>query len=114
MTNQEMNEKINQIITDFLFPLNKHENSKEELAALSLLLRGFVTCDNDSIEKRPFLLTGINPSLDLTKENGSFFQEDTTNHSPFAALYLKTIGAKRGNNLAMISVRLWHIWIYSL
>ena len=49
MTNQEMNEKINQIITDFLFPLKKHENSKEELAALSLLLRGFVTCNNDSI-----------------------------------------------------------------
>ena len=63
MTNQEMNEKINQIITDFLFPLKKHENSKEELAALSLLLRGFVTCNNDSIEKRPFLLTGINPSF---------------------------------------------------
>lgn len=58
-----MNEKINQIITDFLFPLQKHENSKEELAALSLLLRGFVTCNNDSIEKRPFLLTGINPSF---------------------------------------------------
>ena len=63
MTNQEMNEKINQIITDFLFPLSEHENSKEELAALSLLLRGFVTCNNDSIEKRPFLLTGINPSF---------------------------------------------------
>ena len=58
-----MNEKINQIITDFLFQLKKHENSKEELAALSLLLRGFVTCNNDSIEKRPFLLTGINPSF---------------------------------------------------
>ena len=67
MTNQEMNEKINQIITDFLFPLKKHENSKEELAALSLLLRGFVTCNNDSIEKRPFLLTGINPSFGSIK-----------------------------------------------
>lgn len=63
MTNQEMNEKMNQIITDFLFPLSEHENSEEELAALSLLLRGFVTCNNDSIEKRPFLLTGINPSF---------------------------------------------------
>ena len=63
MTNQKMNEKINQIITDFLFPLKKHENSKEELAAISILLRGFVTCNNDSIEKRPFLLTGINPSF---------------------------------------------------
>ena len=73
MTNQEMNEKINQIITDFLFPLNKHENSKEELAALSLLLRGFVTCDNDSIEKRPFLLTGINPSFGPHKGEWKFF-----------------------------------------
>ena len=63
MTNQEMNEKINQIITDFLFPLSEHENSEEELAAISILLRGFVTCNNDSIEKRPFLLTGINPSF---------------------------------------------------
>lgn len=71
MTNQEMNEKINQIITDFLFPLQKHENSKEELAALSLLLRGFVTCNNDSIEKRPFLLTGINPSFGSI--NGKWF-----------------------------------------
>lgn len=71
MTNQEMNEKINQIITDFLFPLKKHENSKEELAALSLLLRGFVTCNNDSIEKRPFLLTGINPSFGSI--NGKWF-----------------------------------------
>lgn len=68
-----MNEKINQIITDFLFPLNKHENSKEELAALSLLLRGFVTCDNDSIEKRPFLLTGINPSFGPHKGEWKFF-----------------------------------------
>ena len=58
-----MNEKINQIITDFLFPLSEHENSEEELAAISILLRGFVTCNNDSIEKRPFLLTGINPSF---------------------------------------------------
>ena len=66
-----MNEKINQIITDFLFPLKKHENSKEELAALSLLLRGFVTCNNDSIEKRPFLLTGINPSFGSI--NGKWF-----------------------------------------
>lgn len=66
-----MNEKINQIITDFLFPLKKHENSKEELAALSLLLRGFVTCNNDSIEKRPFLLTGINPSFG--SHNGKWF-----------------------------------------
>lgn len=73
MTNQEMNEKINQIITDFLFPLKKHENSKEELAALSLLLRGFVTCDNDSIEKRPFLLTGINPSFGPHKGKWEFF-----------------------------------------
>ena len=71
MTNQEMNEKINQIITDFLFPLKKHENSKEELAALSLLLRGFKTCDNESIEKRPFLLTGINPSFG--PNNGKWF-----------------------------------------
>lgn len=71
MTNQEMNEKINQIITDFLFPLKKYENSKEELAALSLLLRGFVTCNNDSIEKRPFLLTGINPSFGSI--NGKWF-----------------------------------------
>lgn len=63
MTNQEMNEKINQIITDFLFPLSEHENSEEELAAISILLRGFMTCNNDSIEKRPFLLTGINPSF---------------------------------------------------
>ena len=66
-----MNEKINQIITDFLFPLKKHENSKEELAALTLLLRGFVTCNNDSIEKRPFLLTGINPSFG--PNNGKWF-----------------------------------------
>jgi len=73
MTNQEMNEKINQIITDFLFPLNKHENSKEELAALTLLLRGFVTCNNDSIEKRPFLLTGINPSFGPHKGKWEFF-----------------------------------------
>lgn len=73
MTNQEMNEKINQIITDFLFPLKKHENSKEELAALSLLLRGFKTCDNDSIEKRPFLLTGINPSFGPHKGKWEFF-----------------------------------------
>ena len=73
MTNQEMNEKINQIITDFLFPLKKHENSKEELAALSLLLRGFVTCNNDSIEKRPFLLTGINPSFGPHKGEWKFF-----------------------------------------
>ena len=73
MTNQEMNEKINQIITDFLFPLKKHENSKEELAALSLLLRGFVTCDNDSIEKRPFLLTGINPSFGPHDGEWKFF-----------------------------------------
>lgn len=73
MTNQEMNEKINQIITDFLFPLKKHENSKEELAALSLLLRGFVTCNNDSIEKRPFLLTGINPSFGPHKGKWEFF-----------------------------------------
>ena len=71
MTNQEMNEKINQIITDFLFPLKKHENSNEELAALSLLLRGFVTCNNDCIEKRPFLLTGINPSFG--PNNGKWF-----------------------------------------
>ena len=68
-----MNEKINQIITDFLFPLKKHENSKEELAALSLLLRGFVTCNNDSIEKRPFLLTGINPSFRPHKGKWEFF-----------------------------------------
>lgn len=68
-----MNEKINQIITDFLFPLKKHENSKEELAALSLLLRGFVTCDNDSIEKRPFLLTGINPSFGPYDGEWKFF-----------------------------------------
>lgn len=73
MTNQEMNEKINQIITDFLFPLKKHENSKEELAALSLLLRGFVTCNNDSIEKRPFLLTGINPSFGSQDGEWKFF-----------------------------------------
>ena len=73
MTNQEMNEKINQIVTDFLFPLKKHENSKEELAALSLLLRGFVTCNNDSIEKRPFLLTGINPSFGPHKGKWEFF-----------------------------------------
>ena len=73
MTNQEMNEKINQIITDFLFPLKKHENSKEELAALSLLLRGFVTCNNDSIEKRPFLLTGINPSFGSHDGKWKFF-----------------------------------------
>lgn len=73
MTNQEMNEKINQIITDFLFPLKKHENSKEELAALSLLLRGFVTCNNDSIEKRPFLLTGINPSFGPHDGEWKFF-----------------------------------------
>ena len=73
MTNQEMNEKINQIITDFLFQLKKHENSKEELAALSLLLRGFVTCDNDSIEKRPFLLTGINPSFGPHDGKWKFF-----------------------------------------
>ena len=73
MTNQEMNEKINQIITDFLFQLKKHENSKEELAALSLLLRGFVTCDNDSIEKRPFLLTGINPSFGSHGGEWKFF-----------------------------------------
>lgn len=73
MTNQEMNEKINQIITDFLFPLKKHENSKEELAALSLLLRGFVTCNNDSIEKRPFLLTGINPSFGSHDGEWEFF-----------------------------------------
>lgn len=73
MTNQEMNEKINQIITDFLFPLKKHENSKEELAALSLLLRGFVTCNNDSIEKRPFLLTGINPSFGSHGGEWKFF-----------------------------------------
>ena len=71
MTNQEMNEKINQIITDFLFPLSEHENSEEELAAISILLRGFVTCDNDSIEKRPFLLTGINPSFG--PHNGKWF-----------------------------------------
>ena len=68
-----MNEKINQIITDFLFQLKKHENSKEELAALSLLLRGFVTCDNDSIEKRPFLLTGINPSFGPHDGKWKFF-----------------------------------------
>lgn len=68
-----MNEKINQIITDFLFQLKKHENSKEELAALSLLLRGFVTCNNDSIEKRPFLLTGINPSFGPHKGKWEFF-----------------------------------------
>ena len=68
-----MNEKINQIITDFLFSLKKHENSKEELAALSLLLRGFVTCNNDSIEKRPFLLTGINPSFRPHKGKWEFF-----------------------------------------
>lgn len=73
MTNQEMNEKINQIITDFLFPLKKHENSKEELAALSLLLRGFVTCNNDSVEKRPFLLTGINPSFGSHNGEWKFF-----------------------------------------
>ena len=73
MTNQEMNEKINQIITDFLFTLKKHENSKEEFAALSLLLRGFKTCDNDSIEKRPFLLTGINPSFGPHKGKWEFF-----------------------------------------
>ena len=73
MTNQEMNEKINQIITDFLFPLKKHENSKEELAALTLLLRGFVTCNNDSIEKRPFLLTGINPSFGSQDGEWKFF-----------------------------------------
>lgn len=73
MTNQEMNEKINQIITDFLFQLKKHENSKEELAALSLLLRGFVTCNNDSIEKRPFLLTGINPSFGPHDGEWKFF-----------------------------------------
>lgn len=73
MTNQEMNEKINQIITDFLFPLSEHENSKDELAALSLLLRGFVTCDNDSIEKRPFLLTGINPSFGSHRGEWKFF-----------------------------------------
>ncbi len=66
-----MNEKINQIITDFLFPLSEHENSEEELAAISILLRGFVTCDNDSIEKRPFLLTGINPSFG--SHNGKWF-----------------------------------------
>ena len=68
-----MNEKINQIITDFLFPLKKHENSKEELAALSLLLRGFVTCNNDSIEKLPFLLTGINPSFGSHDGEWKFF-----------------------------------------
>lgn len=71
MTNQEMNEKINQIITDFLFPLSEHENSEEELAAISILLRGFVTCNNDSIEKHPFLLTGINPSF--RPHNGKWF-----------------------------------------
>lgn len=73
MTNQEMNEKINQIITDFLFPLKKHENSNEELAALTLLLRGFVTCNNDSIEKRPFLVTGINPSFGPHDGKWEFF-----------------------------------------
>lgn len=71
MTNQEMNQKINQIITDFLFPLSEHENSEEELAAISILLRGFVTCNNDSIEKRPFLLTGINPSF--VSHDGKWF-----------------------------------------
>jgi len=73
MTNQEMNEKINQIITDFLFPLSEHENSEEELAAISILLRGFVTCNNDSIEKRPFLLTGINPSFGPHDGEWKFF-----------------------------------------
>jgi len=68
-----MNEKINQIITDFLFPLSEHENSEEELAAISILLRGFVTCNNDSIEKRPFLLTGINPSFGPHDGEWKFF-----------------------------------------
>lgn len=68
-----MNEKINQIITDFLFPLSEHENSEEELAAISILLRGFVTCNNDSIEKCPFLLTGINPSFGPHKGKWEFF-----------------------------------------
>lgn len=65
-----MNERINKIINDFLFPLEKHENNKDDLIATSILLRGFVTCDNDEVKKPSFLLTGINPSFNL--ESGYF------------------------------------------
>lgn len=68
MTNKEMNERINKIINDFLFPLEKHENSTINLRAVSILLRGFVTCNNDIVDKSAFLLTGINPSF-----NGKYF-----------------------------------------
>lgn len=79
MTNQEMNEKINQIINDFLFPLSEHENSKEELAAVSILLRGFVTCNNDSkdIENNPLLLTGVNPSFTGVYKSGEYIDSFT-------------------------------------
>ena len=65
MDNKTMKDEINKIISEFLFPLCKHQNSKEELAAVSILLRGFVTCNNDSkdIENNPLLLTGVNPSF---------------------------------------------------
>lgn len=74
MDNKTMNDEINKIISEFLFPLCKHQNSKEELAAVSILLRGFVTCNNDSkdIENNPLLLTGVNPSFTGVYKPGEY------------------------------------------
>ena len=74
MDNKTMKDEINKIISEFLFPLCKHQNSKEELAAVSILLRGFVTCNNDSkdIENNPLLLTGVNPSFTGVYKPGEY------------------------------------------
>ena len=51
MDNNEMNKRILDCTNEFLY-------------AASIFLRGFVTCNNDSFkDKRPILLTGINPSF---------------------------------------------------
>ena len=80
MNNKEMNERINKIINDFLFPLEKHENNKSDLIATSILLRGFVTCNNDEVEKSSFLLTGINPSFNRGQK---YFPKDFDNPFTF-------------------------------
>ena len=79
MDNKTMNDEINKIISEFLFPLCKHQNSKEELAAVSILLRGFVTCNNDSkdIENNPLLLTGVNPSFTGVYKPGEYIDSFT-------------------------------------
>lgn len=81
MDYKEMKERINKVINDFLFPLEKHENDVINLIATSILLRGFVTCNNDNVEKSSFLLTGINPSFNRGAEyfpKGLYEKQDYT------------------------------------